>query len=338
MRIQKPSQKKKLGYALVGLGSLSKNQIAPAFQKTQYCKLAGLVSGTPAKLKEWSIKYNIPQKNLYNYENFNKIAENPDIDIVYIVLPNSMHAKYSIHAAKAGKHVLCEKPMGNSVKECKEMISVCQKAKKQLAIGYRLHFEPHNLETMRLGQEKVFGPVKIIEASHCFHIGDPNQWRLKKALAGGGALMDVGIYAIQAARYVTGEEPISVSAQEFKTDHEKFREVDETIFFQLQFPSGAIANCGTSYTRYINRLYVTAKDGRFKLEPAYTYDGIEGWSSEGKMNFPQIDQFAAEMDDFANCILANKPTRISGDEGLKDLKVIEAIYNAIKIKKEVKLM
>ena len=175
---------KKLGFALVGLGSLSTNQIAPALQKTRSCRLAGIVTGTPAKAKSWAEKYNIIEQNIYNYQTYDKIAENPDIDVIYVVLPNSMHSEYTMRAARAGKHVLCEKPMANSAKECEQMIAACKTANRKLAIGYRCQFEPHHRECIRMAREKVFGDIKVIEAGFGFRIGDPNQWRLKKAMAG----------------------------------------------------------------------------------------------------------------------------------------------------------
>lgn len=331
-------QKKKLGYALVGLGSLSKNQLAPALLKGKNCYLSAIVTGTPAKAEEWSKKYNIPKKNIYNYENFDTIRDNKDVDIIYIVLPNSMHHEFVIRAAKAGKHVLCEKPMANSVKECREMIDACKNAGKKLAIGYRLQFEPYNIEMARLGQQKVFGQVEFINAGFGFRIGDPNQWRLKKSLAGGGAMMDVGIYAIQGTRYVTGQEPLSVTAQEVKTDLVKFKEVDETIMWQMKFPEGTVANCTTSYNFGVHDLYAAAEKGTFELGPAYSYDGIKGKTSKGALNFPQIDQFQAEMEDLADCVMNNKDSRVPGEEGLKDLKIIEAIYEAVQSGKEVKIV
>src|SRR6187399_1964539 len=210
----------KLGIALVGLGNYAGGQLAPALLQTGNCYLAGIVTGTPSKIPVWKEKYNIPDKNIYNYETFDSIKDNPDIDVVYVVLPNGMHAEYTIRAAKAGKHVLCEKPMEVSVKKCEQMIEACAKAKRKLAIGYRCQFMPHHQEMVRLAREKVFGAVKLIEASFGFRIGDPKQWRLRHDLAGGGALMDVGIYALQGARYVSGEEPIEVFAMETKTDKE----------------------------------------------------------------------------------------------------------------------
>ena len=329
---------KKLGFALVGLGSISTNQIAPALQKTKHCRLAAIVTGTPAKEQVWADKYSIPRKNIYNYQTFDRIADNPEIDVVYVVLPNAMHGEYTIRAAKAGKHVLCEKPMEVSAQKCEQMIEACQKAKRQLAIGYRCQFVPHHIEAMRLAREKVFGPVKIIEASFGFRIGDPKQWRLRHDLAGGGALMDVGIYALQGARYVSGEEPVEVFATETKTDKAKFKEVDESILWSMRFPSGVVANCGTTYlVSGMNRLFAAAENGWFQLDPAYSYGGIKGRTTKGELDFPQVDHFAAEMDDFASCIINNKPTRVPGEEGLRDVKIMTAIYESIRTGRPVKL-
>ena len=176
-----------------------------------------------------------------------QMADNPDIDVVYVVTPNALHAEHTIKAAKAGKHVLCEKPMEVSSEKCQQMIDACKKAGKQLAIGYRLHFEPNNLECVRLAREKVFGDLKLIQADFGFRIGDPTQWRLNRALAGGGPLMDVGVYALQATRYITGEEPTMVTAVETTNDHVKFKDVEESIAWQLKFPSGIIATSSSTY-------------------------------------------------------------------------------------------
>ena len=335
-----PSQKK-LGYALVGLGSLSEHQIAPALTKTRLSKLTGLVSGHPDKAKAWAQKYGVPEANIYNYQNFDRIKDNPDIDIVYVVLPNSMHAEYTIRAAKAGKHVLCEKPMAISVKECDAMIAACKAAGRQLAIGYRLHFEPNNMELVRLAREKTLGSVKLIEASTGFRIGDPKQWRLDKALSGGGSLLDIGIYSLQAARYISGEEPVRVSATWSNTDKTKFKGIEESVLFTLEFPSGIIANCASSYATYLNRYRASAEQGAFEVQPAQHYTGIKGRvSTRGgtkEFDFPPVDHFAAQMDDFAQCILENKPTRVPGEEGRRDQRIMAAIYEAAASGKSVKL-
>ena len=336
---QNAAPARKIGFALAGLGGLSTHQIAPALQNTKFCKLTGIVTGHPSKAERWKAQYNIPDKNIYNYDNMEKMADNPDIDVVYVVTPNGLHAEHTIKAAKAGKHVLCEKPMEVSVEKCQQMIDECKKAGKQLAIGYRLHFEPNNLECVRLAREKVFGSLKIIEAGFGFQIGDPTQWRLKKDLAGGGPLMDVGIYSLQATRYISGEEPILISAIATTTDPVKFKEVEESIIWQMKFPSGVIANCSSTYKfRGIDRYTAYAEDGWFGLEPAYDYDGIRGRRSDGEqINLPAIDHFVAEMDDFAQCILENRPTKVSGEEGLRDVKIMMAIYESAKNGKTVEL-
>jgi predicted dehydrogenase len=330
---------RKIGFALAGLGSLSTYQIAPALQTTKYCRLTGIITGHPAKAETWKAKYNIPDKNIYNYDNMGEMANNPDIDVVYVVTPNALHAEHTIKAAKAGKHVLSEKPMEVSVEKCQQMIDAVKQAGRQLAIGYRLHFEPNHLECVRLAREKVFGNLKMIEAEFGFNMGDPNQWRLNRALAGGGPLMDVGIYALQATRYLSGEEPISVSAVTSTTDPVKFKEVEESITWQMKFPSGTLAHCASTYNfNGLNRCIAFGDKGVFALEPAYNYSGIRAWRSDNvPITFPIIDQFAAEMDDFAQCILNNKLTRVPGEEGLRDVKILMAIYEAARTGQTVKL-
>ena len=330
---------RKIGFALAGLGSLSTNQIAPALQKTKYCRLTGIVTGHPEKAEKWKAKYGIPDKNIYNYDNMSDMANNPDIDVVYVVTPNALHAEHTIKAAKAGKHVLSEKPMEVSVAKCQQMIDAVKQAGRQLAVGYRLHFEPNNLECVRLAREKVFGDLKMIEAAFGFSIGDPTQWRLNRELAGGGPLMDVGIYALQATRYLTGEEPTLVSAVTSTTDPVKFKDLEESITWQMKFPSGAMAHCGSTYKfSGLNRFRAYAETGTFGLDPAYNYSGIKGSRSDNvPIQFASIDQFAAEMDDFALCILNNKPTRVPGEEGLRDVKIMMAIYEAARTGKTVML-
>lgn len=334
------TRKDKLGIALVGLGSYSTYQLGPALLQTKNCYLSGIVTGTPSKEQVWAEKYSIPATQIYNYHNFDSIAGNPDIDIVYIVLPVSMHREFTIRGAQAGKHVICEKPMAMNVAECEEMIAACQKADRMLSIGYRLHFEPYNMEMMRLGQQKVYGKLLEIDCGNAFTYGpntSPDIWRLKKSMAGGGSLMDMGVYAIQGARYTTGEEPLYAMAREEKTRPELFKEVDETIYFELEFPSGCIAKGVSSYNKNLNHLKATAAKGEFGLPQAYRYGGMAGRTPEGPMNFPQINQQAAQMDNFAGCVLQKKATRVPGEMGLKDMKVIEAIYRSIASGKKEKV-
>jgi predicted dehydrogenase len=337
--IKTPYQKK-LGVALVGLGSYAKNQLAVALEQTDHCYLAGIVTGTPAKAEEWSKKYNILQKNIYNYQNFDQIANNKDIDIVYVVLPNSMHHEFVLRAAKAGKHVMCEKPMSVSVKEAEEMVAACKKAGVQLGIGYRLHFEPFNLEAKRIGQQKVLGDVRFLQTNFGFSIGDPTQWRLKKELAGGGPLMDVGIYCVQASRYVTGEEPLWVTAQFGPiTDKGRFTTVEESISWQMQFPGNAMVNGFSSYKSNIEQLYVSATNGWLQMSPAYAYGPLKGSTSNGPMNLPIVHHQTAMLNGICKEFVDNNkfPAHSSGEEGLRDMKVLMGIYEAARTGKRISL-
>jgi len=322
--------KKKLGIALVGLGSYSTYQLAPALQNTEHCYLAGIVTGTPEKEKIWANKYSIPQKNIYNYSNFDTIKENKDIDVVYVVLPNSMHAEFSIRAARAGKHVICEKPMAMNVAECDEIIKACEDNGVKLGMGYRLHSEPYTQEVKRLVKENTFGGVLHVSADAAYRsISNPGQWRLNKELSGGGALVNMGVYAIQSAIYATGENPISVQAQEFSTRPEYFKETDETITAQFEFSSGAVAHMMTSHNVRANRLHAVCENGWFELDPASTYIPLAGRTSKGELNFAQESQQKLQMDDFAQHILLDTPNVAPGEMGKRDMMIVEAIYKSI---------
>jgi predicted dehydrogenase len=326
----------KLGIALVGLGTYSTEQLAPALQETKYCYLAGIVSGSEDKEQEWKSRYNIPEKNIYSYIDFENIKDNEDIDIVYVVLPNAMHADFVIRAARAGKHVICEKPMAVTVEDCDRMIAACKEAGKMLSIGYRLHFEPHTKEMMRLGQQKVYGDIKSVEATN--GMKDTSGWRLDAKLAGGGPLMDVGIYCVQAVRYTTGLEPIAVTATELeKTNPEKFSSIEESLTWQMEMQNGIDARCECSYTKEMNLLRVEAEKGWFELSPGYNYDGIKGRTADGEMNFPEVNQQAQQMDDFALAIKEGRPTPVPGEMGRQDVKVLQAIYQSMRTGERVEI-
>ncbi len=187
---------KQVGFALVGLGSLAINQLMPAFARCRQAKLVGFVSGRPEKAKHLAQVYGVDPKNIYTYDTYERLADNPAIDVVYVVLPNSMHAEYTIRAVKAGKHVLCEKPMANTPQDCEQMIAAAKAANRKLMIGYRVRYEPYNQALIAYARESAdAGPTRIILADAGFNIGDPTQWRLRKQMAGGGSLMDIGIYA-----------------------------------------------------------------------------------------------------------------------------------------------
>jgi predicted dehydrogenase len=349
----------KVGWALVGIGGLTANQILPAFPKCEKSKVVSFVSGRPEKAARFAEVWGVPAKNIYNYETFDKIADNPDIQAVYIVLPNSMHAEYTIRALKAGKHVLCEKPMANTAKDCEAMIAAAKAANKKLAVAYRCRYEPNNQLAIRWAQDSSegppsapptpgqpaplgMGPTRVIMAEMGFNIGNPNQWRLKKAMAGGGSMMDIGVYALNAARYLTGEEPTEVYAMISTTPNDpRFTEVEENITFNLRFPSGILANCVSSYGTSFNKYRVNKKLGAFELDPATPYTGLRmrvfrGGTTEDR-SLPQRDHFQLEMDHFSNAIQTNTEPLTPGEDGLKDMRIVEAIYESAKTNKVIKL-
>ncbi|HWL09670.1 MAG TPA: Gfo/Idh/MocA family oxidoreductase [Planctomicrobium sp.] len=335
--------RKPFGYAIVGIGGLTKNSILPAFASMKHARVTGLVSGDIEKARETATKYGVPESGLYTYDTYDKIADNPDIDAVYIVLPNNMHAEYTLRAFKAGKHVLVEKPMAISARECEAMIAAGKEAKKLLSVGYRLRYEPYNQEMIRMVREKELGNAKVIVTEAGFNIGDPTQWRLSKELAGGGSMMDIGIYALNAARYISGEEPTEVMAFE-STDHTDPRfkdDVENTVTFQLKFPSGVLASCVSSYGTSLNRYRVHAERGSFELEPALSHRGLKmSIKAHGKVEtreFPDVNHFGALMDDLAVCAATGKTPITDGVDGLNDLRVIEAVYESMKTGAAVKL-
>lgn len=322
-----------LRVAIMGLGSYA-NRVAEAMKDCKRAKVVGVISGTPQKIKDWQQRYSIPDKNCYNYENFDNLRNNPDIDAVYIITPNALHHPQTIRVARAGKHVICEKPMALNAKEAQEMVDACRKAGVKLLIGYRMHFEPKTLEIVRMRREGELGKVLYFQGLSGFRIGDPGQWRLTKTLAGGGAMMDIGIYSVNGARYMVGEEPVWVTAQETKTDPQKFKEgVDETITFQLGFPSGAIASCLSTYSmNNLDKFFLNGDKGFGELHPATGYGPIKGRTNKGELTQPHITHQTLQMDAMAEIILDGKQpvVAVDGEEGLKDMKIVDAIYKAVK--------
>jgi glucose-fructose oxidoreductase len=334
---------RKLGYAIVGLGRLAINQILPALRTARRSRLAALVSGRPEKARHLAALYGLDPKHIYSYDNYDRLASNSDVDIVYVVLPNSMHAEYSVRALEAGKHVLCEKPMANTPKDCEDMIAAARSAGRKLMIGYRLRYEPYNQALIKLAQDaSELGPTRAVVAGAGFNIGDPAQWRLRRAMAGGGSLMDIGIYALQATRYLTGEEPVEVNAMVHSTPADpRFVEVEENVTFQLRFPSGILANCTSSYGVPINSFRVLKPRGWAELEPALGYGGqrmrvFRGGGFEERSH-RVVDQFAEEMDHLSECVLAGKVPLTPGEEGLRDVRLMMAIYESARSSRPLKV-
>lgn len=337
---ERPYQGPILRVAIMGLGSYG-TRVAEAMKDCKRARLVGVISGTPSKVKDWQTKYNIPEKNCYNYENFDNIRSNADIDAVYIITPNGLHKEQAIRVARAGKHVISEKPMALNAAEGQEMVDACKKAKVKLLVGYRMHLEANTLEIVQMRNEGAFGKVLFFQGLSGFRIGDPNQWRLNKKLAGGGAMMDIGIYSVNGARYMIGEEPVWVTAQETKTNPEKFKEgVDETIQFQFGFPGGAVASCLSTYTmNNLDRFFLNGEKGFAELQPSTGYGPIKGRTHKGELNNPHITHQTVQMDEMAGMILENKKPLIpvDGEEGLRDLRIIDAIYQAVREGRKVEL-
>jgi len=342
--VRAADDQKKIGFCVVGIGSLAKNQIIPALEKTQNAKLVALVSGHAAEKAPPIVqKFGLDPKSVYNYDDYDSIKDNPEIDVVYVVLPNSMHAEYTIRALKAGKHVLCEKPMATSVEDCQRMIDAAKAANKKLMIGYRLRHEPFNMKAIELLRGGQLGKIKNIDAGAAFNIGDPNQWRLKRQYAGGGSMMDIGIYALNACRYLSGEEPVEVTAMTYSTPGDvRFKEVEETMLFTLRFASGLLANCTSSYGFGVNRYRVTCEKGMVESEPFLSYKDLRLFAKlPGKgreeIQLEPKDHFGSEMDYFAQCLRENREPRTPGEEGLRDMKVITALYESARSGRVVKL-
>ncbi|MBX3238427.1 MAG: Gfo/Idh/MocA family oxidoreductase [Chitinophagaceae bacterium] len=333
-------KKDKLGVALVGLGYYSTDLLAPAFEQTQHCYLAGIVTGTPAKAEAWQKKHNLPDKNIYNYQNFDDIANNPDIDVVYVVLPPSMHEEYVVRAANAGKHVWCEKPMAMTEAECSRMIEACKKNKQSLAIGYRLQHEPNTKEYKRIIREKLLGKVLKLEDAAGYFDGRTDHWKQKREM-GGGVLLDMGVYAIQGARHGTGMEPVSVvSAQTSTTRPEIYKDgLAETAIATLEFPGGVMANIKTSFGENVNFLNIHCEKGTIEMAPYSAYSGVKGKSPLGEINFPYNTpwQQTNQMDNDALSIMNKQPMLVPGEEGLKDIRIVEAILKSAETGQSVKL-
>jgi len=322
---------KQLGVCLVGLGQYSATVLAPALQFTKHCKLTGIVTGSPHKIPKWQKNYRIADKNVYSYDTMHRIANNPDIDVIYIVVPTGLHAKYAIEAANTGKHVWCEKPMAKTESECQSIIAACAKNKVKLSIGYRMQHEPNTKQVIAWANTKPYGKINTVRAEIGYNVRNPAKtWRLNSKL-GGGTMYDLGVYALNAARYATGEEPISVSATQMTTRPKIFTETDETTHFTLVFPSGAIAHGKTSVGISMHELYVDCENGWYTLAPFSMYAGVQGKTSDGKLlnNYIKSQQ-AQQMDDDSLAILNNTPVMVPGEEGMKDIKIVEAIYKSAK--------
>ena len=340
-----PSER--IGFAVVGLGHLSLGQILPAFGKTKHCRPVALVSGDSAKAAKIAAQYGIRESSIYDYKSYDDIRSNPDVQVTYIVLPNSMHAEYVIRGANSGKHILCEKPMATSVADCERMIAACKAANVKLMIAYRQQYEPMNRAIVKLVHDGKLGALRSIIATNAQNQGDPLQWRQKIALSGGGCLPDVGIYCLNAARFLSGEEPSEVRGTLHQPeDDPRFREVEESCSFIAKFPSGLIAACSSGYGAHKSQwMRLEGDRGWAELNPAFGYTGLklrtstvqDGHDVVSEPSIEAVDQFATEMDHMAFCVRNSQRPHTPGEEGLQDQRIIEAIYESARTGKSVSL-
>jgi len=329
---------RKIGYAVIGLGQIAAHFLPGALLTTN-SRITALVSGHPEKAARIAAQYDVPSTSIYNYENFDNIAHNPAVDAVYVALPNSMHAEYTIRAAKAGKHVMCEKPMATSVADSEAMIAACKAANVKLMIAYRCHYEPTNLRAIQIIRDGSLGKVQAIESSFGFNIS-PQQWRLSKKLAGGGPLYDVGIYSLNACRYLTGEEPEHISAYASTIDRDgRFSEVEENVSWTMRFPSGIVASCATTYGANMPGYYrVYGSKGWLQVDQAFVYEGLRlraewpGTTIDELNPAKDPSHFMAETAHFSRDIQTNQEPRANGQEGLHDMNYIAQIYKSAGIK------
>jgi glucose-fructose oxidoreductase len=319
---------RKLGVALMGLGLYSRGELGPALLQTKACRLAGVITGSRDKGAAWSRQYGFPERNIWNYDAIREIAGNPDIDIVYVVTPNGLHAEHTIRVAEAGKHVICEKPMANSVADCDAMLASCLENNVKLSIGYRLKFDPHHIELDRLAREKDFGLLDRLSGEDSWTF-TKRAWRIEKSLSGGGPLMDVGIYVVHAACRVAMAQPVAITARELpKTNPQLFNEVEEAIEWTMEFPGGVTCRGASSYARNGEFFLAEGAKGWVRLEPAYGYRGLRVTTSRGPLDIPAVPQQALQMDDFASCVLTGRESPVPGAMGRDHMAIIEAIYRS----------
>lgn len=327
----KSIKKDKLGVALVGLGYYSTDLLAPALQQTAHCYLAGIVTGTPSKAEIWKAKYKIPDKNIYNYSNFDSIKDNPEIDVVYVVLPPSMHREYVERAAKAKKQVWCEKPMAVTVEECQAMIDACKANSVGLSIGYRCQHEPNTQAYQKIVREGTLGKVLGVDCAAGYREGRTDHWKQKREM-GGGVIYDMGVYSIQGARLGTGMNPIAVNAAKVWTERPEIYKdgLGEIVEAELEFPGGVIGKIKTSFAENINFLNIRCEKGLIEMSPFQGYAGNKGKSPMGEINFPYDVpwQQANQMDMDALAIMGGKPLAVPGEEGLRDIRIVQAILES----------
>lgn len=332
MLFEKP--KKKIRYAVVGLGHIAQVAVLPAFRHAEAnSELVALVSGDKDKLKRLGEEYKIDK--CYLYTEFEECLRSGEVDAIYICTPNAFHRNISETAARFGVHVLCEKPMAVTAEDCLSMINEADKNHIQLMIAYRLHFQSANLEAIKRAHSKRIGDLKIFNSVFTMQVKDPHNIRLEETEKGGGPLYDIGVYCINAARYLFKSEPVEVFAMSASGREARFRKTDESISCVMKFTDDRLATFSISFGAFNSADYdLIGTKGRIRLEDGYHYGKSMKLKTyeEGKIStkrYGKTDQFAPELLYFSDCIQKKKRPEPSGEEGLADIKIIEALLLSI---------
>jgi predicted dehydrogenase len=327
---------KRIGYAVVGLGHIAEVAVLPAFRHSKKAKLVALVSGDERKAKRLARKFGA--SDYYSYDEYVLCLNHPEVNAVFIATTNGTHAEYAIRAAQSGKHVLCEKPMANSVEECQQMIDACRARDVRLMIAYRKYFEPASVTLKKLVTSGKLGRLKMLHSAFTINLppGKPGspRWHFDKKQAGGGSLVDVGIYCVNTGRWLVGKDPIEASGYVWTHNPAGFSQVDEHVAFLLKFPDGIVLQGSSSFgAAQSSFLHVHGEKGWAALGPAYEFakerrlfGEIVGRSFEKK--FKAMDEFVLELDAFAEAIRRRRDPEPDGLEGLKDVAIMQAIYRS----------
>ncbi len=335
----------RVGFALVGLGAFALEQIAPAFAQSRRARLAAVVSGNAEKARTVAAAYGLGRDHVYSYDDFDRIAQDETVDVVYVVLPNAFHRAWTERAFAAGKHVLCEKPMAPTSADCAAMIAAAERAGKKLMVGYRVHFEPLNLKAKRIIAEGEIGAPRIVVADHMRPLVLSelrDQWRAKKELAGGGSLYDIGIYSVNGARFLLGEEPTEVRARLLPGSDTPEITVEEGVAWTMTFASGAVASCTSGYREFeAKRIHVQGAEGEVTLAPASDYYANTLTVATGETKTEHSGrtdlQFPNMLDEMAASVQEGRAPSTPGEEGLRDVRILEAILEAAESGESVRL-
>jgi predicted dehydrogenase len=330
---------KRVGYAIVGLGHIAEHAVLPAFRHSKKSKLVAVASGDAAKARRLAARFHADE--YYTYGAFDQCLRNPEVEAVYVTTNNSTHMEFTLQAAAAGKHVLCEKPLANSVEECQRMVDACRKNHVKLMTAYRKYFEPACIELKKLIRSGKLGRLKIIHTAFTINLDPRHTWHLSQRLAGGGSLVDLGVYCVSTVRWLTGLEPVEATAHSWTVDPARFSEVEESTCFQLKFPDGLYVQGSSSFGAALaSFLQIYGEKGWAALDPAYVYDDERRMFGEiggqwFRKRFRRTDEFQLEVDHLSECIRRNRDPLPDGRAGLRDMAVMHAIYQAAQLNQPV---